>query len=72
MDEYGIAQKSTIHMTNFGHFANFGENKLSNCNFGDANFFSYYYFLSRLYVLCCCGIVGNFCCGIKVLRVANN
>jgi hypothetical protein len=24
-------------MKNFGHFSNFGGNKLSNCNFGDAH-----------------------------------
>jgi hypothetical protein len=41
--------KSTLHMTNFGHFANFDGNKLSDCNFVDANIFSYYYFIYIFY-----------------------
>jgi hypothetical protein len=36
-------------MTSFEHFTNFGRNKLSNCNFGDANVFSYYYFIYIFY-----------------------
>jgi hypothetical protein len=51
--------KSTIqNMTNFGHFANSGGNKLSNCSFGGANFFSYYYFIYIFYsVFISCVIV---------------
>jgi hypothetical protein len=63
-------------MSNFGHFADFVGNKLSNCNFGNTNCFSYYdfiyLFLSHIYILNCCGTVGNFYCGIKVRGVADN
>jgi hypothetical protein len=37
-------------MTNFGHFTNFDGNKLSNCNLGDTNIFSYYYFVYILFI----------------------
>jgi hypothetical protein len=58
--------KSTIqNMTNFGHVANFGGKKLSNCNFGDTNISSYDYFIIP-------DMVGIFCCEIKVHGIADN
>jgi hypothetical protein len=56
-------------MANFCHFANFGGNKLSNCNFGDANIFSYYYFIYIFYpVFISCVIVAWWAIFVVELR----
>jgi hypothetical protein len=65
--------KATIQkVIDFGYFAKFGREQTfeqSNWNFGTANIFSYYYsiyiFLSRLFILSGCGMVGKICGGKK-------
>jgi hypothetical protein len=58
-------------VTGFGYFANFGQEQTfeqSNWNFGTANIFSYYsiyIFLSRLFNLRGCGMVGKIYGGKK-------
>jgi hypothetical protein len=62
-------------MTNFGHSADFGGNKLSNCNFGNTNFFSYYYFIYIFYpvfISCVVAWWAIFVVEIKVRGVADN
>jgi hypothetical protein len=69
--------KATIQkVTDFGYFANFGREQTfeqSNWNFGTANIFSYYYsiyiFLSRLFILSDCDMVGKICGGKKNLSL---
>jgi hypothetical protein len=69
--------KATIQkVTDFGYFANFGREQTfeqSNWDFGTANNFFlllfYLYFLSRLFILSGCGMVGKICGGKKNLSL---
>jgi hypothetical protein len=67
-------------VTDFDYFANFGREQTfeqSNWNFGTANIFSYYYsiylsiyiYLSRLFILSGCGMVGKICGGKKKFSI---